>query len=532
MVLHLPIGLIAGLMVLEALALVRRKPAPREITATLLWLTAGSAVLAAVSGFVLSYEGDFSGPTLDNHLRLGIAFAIAAVACAVVHARARTAAPYRATLLATVALLIPAGHLGASMTHGEGFLTEPFRPARTVAPSTPAEPVEGWGPGRFEGEAPSFAAILPIFESRCVSCHGGARPKGGLRLDDPDGLRAGARRGPVLVAGRPDESELVRRLRLPLDADGHMPPANKPQLEEAEIGAIEAWIAAGAPFDHAWAGAAAPAPLVPEAVTAEAPEVGAEEPSIPTESDDDDLAAAGPPPPPAAMDELTRRLVHVERESAGSNLVRIDFAAIAAGLSDGDAVELLTPLAQHVTDLSLARAPVGDAVLAVVAKMPELRRLDLRATNVTDAGLGALKDHARLEELVLSQTAAGDAALDALAAMPALRRLYVWRSAMTDEGLQRLHRERPQVLIVAGDEPESAALEVEGELSLTGDAPLPGQPAGAPALTPGNTKCPVSGAAVDPRYSIVFNGRVIGFCCPNCPKEFWSDPQKFEPRLE
>jgi YHS domain-containing protein len=26
---------------------------------------------------------------------------------------------------------------------------------------------------------------------------------------------------------------------------------------------------------------------------------------------------------------------------------------------------------------------------------------------------------------------------------------------------------------------------------------------------------------------VVYEGKVIAFCCPNCPKQFWTDPQKF-----
>jgi len=50
-----------------------------------------------------------------------------------------------------------------------------------------------------------------------------------------------------------------------------------------------------------------------------------------------------------------------------------------------------------------------------------------------------------------------------------------------------------------------------------------------------NATCPVSGSPVNPKYALVHTSaagpRVIGFCCPNCPKEFWADPAKFEAKL-
>ena len=45
------------------------------------------------------------------------------------------------------------------------------------------------------------------------------------------------------------------------------------------------------------------------------------------------------------------------------------------------------------------------------------------------------------------------------------------------------------------------------------------------SLAPVNTVCPVSGSPVNPKYRVVYDGKVIGFCCPECPKAFWADPE-------
>jgi YHS domain-containing protein len=42
----------------------------------------------------------------------------------------------------------------------------------------------------------------------------------------------------------------------------------------------------------------------------------------------------------------------------------------------------------------------------------------------------------------------------------------------------------------------------------------------------------VTGSPVNPKYRVIYKGKVIGFCCPNCPKEFWTEPEKFESKLE
>jgi YHS domain-containing protein len=45
------------------------------------------------------------------------------------------------------------------------------------------------------------------------------------------------------------------------------------------------------------------------------------------------------------------------------------------------------------------------------------------------------------------------------------------------------------------------------------------------------TKCPVSGKAIDPEHFVEFKGKKVYFCCPNCPAAFEKDPEKFMAKL-
>jgi hypothetical protein len=366
---------------------------------------------------------------------------------------------------------------------------------------------------RVEPELPrpvaSFDTVVaPILAQRCSACHGEKKDKGGLRLHTREGLLAGGESGPVVVAGDAASSELVRRLRLPLDDLDHMPPDDKPQPSEDELRALEAWIAAGAPFEgHVEALAAFARP--PE------PERGLEPiPAAPRE----------------ALDGLRAELVHVEPSEPGSNGLRVDFAAVAERTDDALALRLLAPVREQVVELSLARSPVGDAALELVARMPRLRRLDLSGTAVTDAGLARLAGHAALVELVLARTRVGDASLATLESLPALRRLYVWRTALGPEPLARL-RARPELAVDAGDVPDAAVAEVEPEPVLTSDAPIPGAPPPGSPDAPVNATCPVTGSPVNAKYVVEHEGRKIGFCCPNCPAVFQADPAKYAAKL-
>ncbi|MGH7137248.1 MAG: PSD1 and planctomycete cytochrome C domain-containing protein [Pirellulales bacterium] len=92
-------------------------------------------------------------------------------------------------------------------------------------------------------QAVDFARdVYPIFERSCFECHGSHRQEGDLRLDTRQSALATAA---AILPGKPDESELVRRIRLPEGDDEIMPGRGKP-LSQRQVETIRAWIAAGA----------------------------------------------------------------------------------------------------------------------------------------------------------------------------------------------------------------------------------------------------------------------------------------------
>ena len=107
---------------------------------------------------------------------------------------------------------------------------------------------------------PSFTRdIKGILSNRCVRCHGPdaeSRHGGGdegLRLDTFAGATADLGGHAAIVAGRPDESELVARITS-TDPDVVMPPpeAGEP-LAPREVELLQRWIAAGATYEPHWA---------------------------------------------------------------------------------------------------------------------------------------------------------------------------------------------------------------------------------------------------------------------------------------
>ena len=90
------------------------------------------------------------------------------------------------------------------------------------------------------------AKVQPLLKERCYECHGAKKAKHDLRLDSIEGiLKGGKELGPAVVAGKPDESPLIKVCTMARDEELAMPPKD-PALTAEQIGWLKDWIAAGA----------------------------------------------------------------------------------------------------------------------------------------------------------------------------------------------------------------------------------------------------------------------------------------------
>jgi len=103
--------------------------------------------------------------------------------------------------------------------------------------------------------------VRPILSDNCFRCHGAdkAARKAKLRLDDRDmAIEKGA-----IVPGKPDESELVKRI-VTTNQDDVMPPADShKQLTAEQKALLKRWVAEGAKYEPHWAFMPPSRPLVP-----------------------------------------------------------------------------------------------------------------------------------------------------------------------------------------------------------------------------------------------------------------------------
>jgi len=96
--------------------------------------------------------------------------------------------------------------------------------------------------------------IRPIFTKHCTACHGGVKEAGGISFIFRDRLLVEGESGnQAVVPGKPDLSEMIRRVKSK-DPDEIMPqPKHGPPLSSDEIATLEKWISEGAKWEEHWA---------------------------------------------------------------------------------------------------------------------------------------------------------------------------------------------------------------------------------------------------------------------------------------
>jgi len=100
-------------------------------------------------------------------------------------------------------------------------------------------------PSIVGAQPPDYTTVAPLFQQHCVVCHRGDGAPLDLQLDSLAHIRKGSRSGAVVIAGDPDNSELIRRIRG--TSQPRMPLTGPPFLSAEEIDRIAAWVAAGLP---------------------------------------------------------------------------------------------------------------------------------------------------------------------------------------------------------------------------------------------------------------------------------------------
>lgn len=457
--LHLPIGVFA-LIILQELWLMVRKKGGASDDASLypLFFGAISAGVAAVLGFLLYHgEAEFSKSELvEQHLWAGLFFAVAAVLTLL--AKLWTVAMqwnpmfYRLLLFVSVGIMGFASHEGASITHGENYLTEyaPESIQKLMAPQANAEDKKSAQSVSASTVVPSDPVVYsdivaPILERRCLQCHKESKFKGKFRMDTYELLVKGGKSGSGLEPGNSAESNIIIRMDLPLDDEEHMPPEGKPDIEDSEVAIIKWWIDNGADAKKKLSQSPVP-PAIQEAINKLTAAVSPAKTVLPPaiiETDKNLLAAVS-----NISKEFPGTLTFESQQSQW-----LTFTAVSMRANFDDAgFKKLAPVLSQLVSLDLSATKITDQSVAQLSVAKNLRLIRLSETSITDLSIDTLVQLSTLESINLYGTYVTDVGVSKLSLLPNLKRLYLWKTSVTPDAIKRLKEKLPACEIVTGIE--------------------------------------------------------------------------------
>lgn len=422
MLLHLPIGFV---FVLIVFSLFKKEFEPKSyefFMKLMLSLTALTAAVAAVMGFFLSREGGYDEKLLQWHKWTGIGVSLFTYGLLWVYDNLSQKTNLVQIMSFTcLILIILAGHFGAEITHGEDYIFEAFQEKNNkVAIADNASMYE--------------AAIFPILEAKCLACHNDQKVKGELNMSSIEKILKGGKHGDLWKAGDTLNSLLLKRAYLPLEEKEHMPPKGKPQLTTTELALLSAWINEGANTKKAFNDFPATSPTKKLALQT----VGN------TQEKTYDFSAASE----STLKEINTPFCSVVPLATGSPALEAEF--FVSKKFDKKSLENLSKVSQQLVVLSLAKMPVKDEDIALIAKFPNLEKLNLNQTDITGNTLDQLAACKHLSSIALAGTKITKEQFKKLANLPALAEVFVWNTALDSLAIKELATQYPKITINRG----------------------------------------------------------------------------------
>ena len=415
-VLHLPIGFTAFLILYSIYG---RRLDHRQVESSMIQWTIFSALVAAAVGIILASESETLSVDLERHRNFALLYCGVLIGLYFVYKytiRSGYRIWYNLGLVLTTIFLIIASHEGAKITHGSDFLMAPLikEEKRNI-------------------EEIYADAVVPIMESKCFNCHKPSRKKGELDLTSYDKIMEGGESGDIIQANEPEQSEFVRRLRLPHADDDHMPPQNKPQLSDHEIDLLHHWIIAGAPDNLPLSSLEVGNPMLTIISSLQ---------EIPEDKYD------FKPAKESVIKELNTPYRSVTPMYPGSPA--LEASLFVASTFSSDLLKELTKIKQQLVSLNISNLPVSDTDFEVIKEFQQLEELIANGTQITGSSLTNLLHNENLTSLAIASTETTITDLRPLFDHPTLKTVYAWNTNIAENDFKSLGSDLGSIHIELG----------------------------------------------------------------------------------
>ena len=406
---HLPIGILAVFLVIGFFTSRQKLLDSIQIIRLVLLVSALSATASSLSGYLLSISESYDQEMVSTHKWFGIFLTIInwIIYFKINYLLNTSIWNYRVFLGVVLLSITITGHLGGSLTHGSDFINPP--------------PPNQWFSAKaiqkknITMNSTAFEAASIILENKCYVCHGKNKQKGELRLDTKEAILEGGENGKI-ISDHAANSLIIKKLRLPLDHEDHMPPKEKKQLSDLELSYLTWWIDNGANFENTLGELNLPDSI--HGIISKA-EIVITDNSIPEkevkQADENVLKKLKSLnviviPIESNSNYLSVSLMNTLKESSSEameELVKIKSQLIWLNLDyqnpDDDAWQHISRLT-NLRKLSVKNTNLDDENLTYFQPLKELVYLNLVGTKLTASGLKKINELQKLESLYLFQT--------------------------------------------------------------------------------------------------------------------------------
>lgn len=436
---HLPIGILLIALLLQWLARKPKYTGLQTAVPVVLLIGAITALLSSITGYVLSISDDYDKTLVTWHMWMGLATTLLSF---MLYAKEKNPQFGVSKTLLSVALLVVifiTGHLGGSLTHGSDYFTKPLTDAFSgdSSSSFTLKPIPNVQEAQVYNDV-----VQPILQSRCYSCHGPSKQKGGLRMDDTTRLMKGGKDGVIIKPGKADASDIIKRALLPAEDDDHMPPKEKPQLTKEQIAIIHWWIENDAPLNKKVKEVPQPADIKPVLLALQKTAQPAKNnisdvPARPVDAAD-----------PKVMQQLAANSIVVLPVAQNINYLQLNF--VTDSVVSNITLQQVTQLKKQAVWLKINNTNITDSSLAIIAQLINLTRLDVSNTHITDKGLQYLIALQNLQYLNLTGTKVTTQGVMQLAGLKKLRSLFVYQTNVNKATYTQLKNAFPKTVIDTG----------------------------------------------------------------------------------
>jgi uncharacterized membrane protein/mono/diheme cytochrome c family protein len=429
---HLPIGIFLIAIAMEFIGRTKRFSHLQMSIEFILIIGVITGVFSLITGYLLSLDGSNESNAVNRHKWV----AIASVLMFVAYYFFRKYVIHKKTIqtLALILLLIMitlTGHLGGSLTHGEGYLTVAFDKKDDKSAKASVAKFE-----KIEDAKLYEDVVLHTITEKCVQCHGANRQKGMLRLDGKERMLKGGKNGEVIDLKNPENSEILKRVLLEMNDEHHMPPKDKDQLSEDELVILTWWLRSGAEFDKKIA-------LYKRDLKIEKA-LNTFHQKIKSDSKVEVIREKIAPIPTSTLSKLEKSGWVISPLSSKDNHVRVVGFNLEVPLNN--ALEDLKLIKSNIIELKFSFKKISDSNILVLKDFKNLEKLWLDHTLITDKSLKLMNEFQKLTYLNVSYTAVTAKGIDVLNPNSMIKKIYAYNTGIQKSQLTSLSKRMPQTL--------------------------------------------------------------------------------------